>query len=90
LGWLALTLVPLAPQFGQLGVGKGEDRQVPVAVTSLAEEPITLAACGWRHTTVVSVLGNVYSWGRGCCGQLGHGDLDDLCAAVAGLFSRVR
>jgi len=75
------------PQFGQLGVGKGEDRQVPVAVASLAEEPITLAACGWRHTTVVSVLGNVYSWGRGCCGQLGHGDLDDLCAAAAGLSS---
>ena len=62
---------------------------MPVVVASLSEEPITLAACGWRHTTVVSVLGKVYSWGRGCCGQLGHGDLDDLCAAIAVILATV-
>ena len=72
-------LTRCALQFGQLGVGKGEDRPLPVAVTALADEPIAQAACGWRHTTVVSAAGKVYSWGRGCCGQLGHGDLEDLC-----------
>jgi alpha-tubulin suppressor-like RCC1 family protein len=69
-------------QFGQLGVGKGDDRPLPVGVTALADEPIAQAACGWRHTTVVSVAGKVYSWGRGCCGQLGHGDLEDKCGTL--------
>lgn len=69
-------------QFGQLGLGKVGDQVLPVPVTSLAADPISLVACGWRHTTVVSASGNFYSWGRGCCGQLGHGETEDLCVTL--------
>ena len=78
---------PLSLQFGQLGVGRGEDRPLPIAVSALADEPVGQASCGWRHTTIVTVGGQVYTWGRGCCGQLGHGDLEDLCVAAADLLS---
>jgi len=38
---------------------------------------VTQVACGWRHTVVITMAGNVYSWGRGTSGQLGHGDIRD-------------
>ncbi|KAK7318417.1 hypothetical protein RJT34_03117 [Clitoria ternatea] len=34
-------------------------------------------SCGWRHTIVVTERDNVYSWGRGANGQLGHGETID-------------
>lgn len=30
-------------------------------------------SCGWRHTLAVTERQNVFSWGRGTNGQLGHG-----------------
>jgi hypothetical protein len=43
-----------------------------VAVSALAGSPIAQLACGWRHTVAVSRDGQVFSWGRGVNGQLGH------------------
>ena len=34
----------------------------------------TIVTCGAKHTVSVSSHGNVYSFGSGTCGQLGHGD----------------
>lgn len=39
---------------------------------------VALLACGWRHTVAVTEAGEVYSWGRGVNGQLGHGAEQDL------------
>jgi alpha-tubulin suppressor-like RCC1 family protein len=64
-------------QFGQLGVGDLEDRNAPTLVTTLAGNQVTLLACGWRHTLAVTATGQVYTWGRGVNGQLGHGDEED-------------
>jgi hypothetical protein len=41
-------------------------------VSALAGSPIAQLACGWRHTVAVSRDGQVFSWGRGVNGQLGH------------------
>jgi alpha-tubulin suppressor-like RCC1 family protein len=35
---------------------------------------VVSVACGWRHTACITESQNVYSWGRGTSGQLGHGD----------------
>lgn len=34
-------------------------------------------SCGWRHTVAVTEQQNVFSWGRGTNGQLGHGESID-------------
>lgn len=41
---------------------------------------VVLLACGWRHTLLSLANGDVYSWGRGVNGQLGHNEQRDLCA----------
>ncbi|MEW5302121.1 MAG: hypothetical protein WDW36_004931 [Sanguina aurantia] len=64
-------------KFGQLGLGDTEDRRLPTLVTTL-REAVRILACGWRHTVAVTVTGQVYSWGRGVNGQLGHGREEDL------------
>lgn len=42
-------------------------------------QKVTQVTCGWRHTVAITDRGNVYSWGRGINGQLGHGDTADRC-----------
>ena len=44
---------------------------------------IAMLACGWRHTLLGLANGDVFSWGRGVNGQLGHNEQRDLCAAPA-------
>ena len=64
-------------QFGQLGVGSTADSNKPVQVRGLGESPVRLLSCGWRHTIAVNDAGEVYTWGRGVNGQLGHSSLLD-------------
>ena len=37
-------------------------------------------ACGKAHTVAVLQNGNLYSWGAGACGQLGHPDTSSFPA----------
>ncbi|KXZ50732.1 hypothetical protein GPECTOR_15g416 [Gonium pectorale] len=68
-----------ALQFGQLGLGDTEDRSSPTLVAgALAGRAVAVLACGWRHTVAVTADGQVFSWGRGVNGQLGHGVEQDL------------
>ncbi|KAJ8904689.1 hypothetical protein NDN08_001207 [Rhodosorus marinus] len=47
---------------GQLGVGVGENRSVPNAVTSLSEKVVDVS-CGYSHTALVTESHKVYSFG---------------------------
>ena len=67
-------------QFGQLGNGTTEDASTPVPCSSVTQGQFRQLACGWRHSMAVTMGGDVYSWGRGVSGQLGHGDSADWCA----------
>lgn len=68
-----------ALQFGQLGIGSREDKNLPTAINGeLQGSAVTYLSCGWRHNFALTGSGDVYSWGRGGSGQLGHGDCDDL------------
>lgn len=60
-------------------MGDTEDRNAPTCVATLAGVGggVKLLACGWRHTMAVMGDGQVFSWGRGVNGQLGHGDEED-------------
>ncbi|XP_031486010.1 ultraviolet-B receptor UVR8 isoform X2 [Nymphaea colorata] len=64
-------------KFGQVGVGDFIDHCSPQEVKFPSEQKVVQVSCGWRHTLAITDKGNVFSWGRGTCGQLGHGDSID-------------
>ena len=64
-------------QFGQLGIGSNTDTNAPVPVVGFGTSPVRLLSCGWRHTFAVTETGDVFSWGRGVNGQLGHDEAKD-------------
>nr|QEM23329.1 UV resistance locus 8 [Colobanthus quitensis] len=64
-------------KFGQVGVGDNVDRCSPVQVVFPHDQKVVQICCGWRHTLAVTEKNNVFSWGRGTNGQLGHGDSAD-------------
>ncbi|KAF0719156.1 Aste57867_1246 [Aphanomyces stellatus] len=59
---------------GQLGLGDTSDQYRPVIVEALREKVVVQIACGSGHTVVLDDKGDVYTWGRGDDGRLGHGD----------------
>ncbi|TYZ64576.1 hypothetical protein PybrP1_001487 [[Pythium] brassicae (nom. inval.)] len=59
---------------GQLGLGDTSDQHRPVLVDALQERRIVQIACGSGHTVVLTEEGEVFTWGRGDDGRLGHGD----------------
>ena len=61
--------------YGQLGHGDDYgDEYVPRVVGALNDKKVVGAAAGGHHTVVWTERGQVYTFGRGCHGQLGHGD----------------
>jgi hypothetical protein len=48
---------------------------------------IRQVACGAAHCAVVAVSGEVFTWGRNECGQLGHGDRKQLSLRRRVLFA---
>ncbi|KAG6657278.1 ultraviolet-B receptor UVR8-like [Carya illinoinensis] len=64
-------------KFGQVGVGDNVDHCSPVQVKFPLEQKVIQITCGWRHTLAVTERQNVFSWGRGTNGQLGHGESVD-------------
>jgi RCC1 and BTB domain-containing protein len=70
--------------YGQLGHG---DRTCKHLFTLVARDPgpfggacIVMAAAGSAHSVVVSAEGDVFTWGRGVLGRLGHNDEQDRLA----------
>ncbi|KAG9147843.1 hypothetical protein Leryth_003445 [Lithospermum erythrorhizon] len=64
-------------KFGQVGVGDNVDHCSPVQLKFPEDQKIVQISCGWRHTLAVTEDHDVFSWGRGTNGQLGHGDSSD-------------
>mmetsp|Transcript_35801 Transcript_35801/g.55083 ORF Transcript_35801/g.55083 Transcript_35801/m.55083 type:complete len:595 (+) Transcript_35801:211-1995(+) len=59
---------------GQLGIGDTSDQHEPTYVDALRGVGVKQIACGSGHTVVLTTDGEVYTWGRGDDGRLGHGD----------------
>lgn len=62
---------------GQLGLGDTDLRVWPSNVKALQQQKATYAACGEKHSVVVTVEGGVFSFGSSVHGQLGHNSLND-------------
>ncbi|MBA0875973.1 hypothetical protein Goshw_007989 [Gossypium schwendimanii] len=64
---------------GQLGHGDAEDRLSPTGLSALDGHDIISITCGADHTIAYSLSNaEVYSWGWGDFGRLGHGNSSDL------------
>ncbi|MCH99645.1 ultraviolet-B receptor UVR8-like, partial [Trifolium medium] len=75
-------------KFGQVGIGHNFDCSSPMLVNFPRAQKVVQISCGWRHTIAVTDRANVYSWGRGANGQLGHGDnLDRNVPKIIDAFS---
>jgi hypothetical protein len=75
-------------KFGQVGIGHNFDCSSPMLVNFPHAQKVVQVSCGWRHTLAVTDRANVYSWGRGANGQLGHGDtLDRNIPKIIDAFS---
>ena len=66
--------------YGQLGVGDTAGRLAPAragAGAAFGERKVRMVACGFYHTVAVKDQGELWAWGRGVEGQLGHNDRRD-------------
>ncbi|PIA41857.1 hypothetical protein AQUCO_02200350v1 [Aquilegia coerulea] len=63
--------------YGQLG-NPNSDGKLPCLVEgSLMGECVDEIACGAYHVAVLTSRNEVYTWGKGANGRLGHGDIED-------------
>ncbi|WCJ39085.1 Regulator of chromosome condensation (RCC1) family with FYVE zinc finger domain [Euphorbia peplus] len=66
-----------SPVYGQLGNPEA-DGKLPVRVEGkLAKNFVEELACGAYHVAVLTSKTEVYTWGKGANGRLGHGDVED-------------
>lgn len=68
-----------AGQSGRLGHGNDRNQLVPTLVAALEFEEVVSIASGYAHTVVLTEDGQLYTWGNGKMGRLGHGaDSDEV------------
>ena len=62
-------------QYGQLGYGEpGTYSLIPKQVRVMSGLDVKQLAAGENHSCVLTSFGDIYTWGRGDYGQLGHGN----------------
>ncbi|XP_050889022.1 PH, RCC1 and FYVE domains-containing protein 1 isoform X1 [Lathyrus oleraceus] len=63
--------------YGQLG-NPNSDGKMPILVRDkLQGESAEEISCGTHHVAVLTSRSELYTWGRGANGRLGHGDIED-------------
>ena len=68
-----------AGEYGQLGLNDKRARLTfeRVKLGGLGGAKIVTAVAGWTHSAAVTEDGELWTWGAGAAGQLGHGDKED-------------
>lgn len=61
-------------EFGKLGISDEEKHTEPVMITALQGVQIIDVSTGGFHSCALTNQGQMYTWGGGDKGQLGHGD----------------
>ncbi|XP_025832237.1 E3 ubiquitin-protein ligase HERC2 [Agrilus planipennis] len=62
---------------GRLGHGDALAREEPTIIELLLNKNIIDIECGGTYSAAISANGELYTWGRGHYGRLGHGKSDD-------------
>lgn len=64
--------------FGQLGIGSTAQLAAPASIDELTDKGIVQVRAGRSFSVALDERGQVYSWGLGVHGQLGHGNNNNL------------
>lgn len=62
--------------YGQLGNPRS-DGKLPYLIEDIMGEHVVQVACGSYHVAVLTNKSEVFTWGKGANGRLGHGDVED-------------
>ncbi|KAK4294466.1 hypothetical protein Pmani_032901 [Petrolisthes manimaculis] len=62
---------------GKLGHGNKSPYDRPRLIETLQGKGVTEIACGGAHSAAITSSGELYTWGKGRYGRLGHGDSED-------------
>ncbi|GER52262.1 regulator of chromosome condensation family protein [Striga asiatica] len=62
---------------GQLGNPQAEGKSPVLVQDRLVGEFVEQISCGSHHVAVLTLRSEVFTWGRGANGRLGHGDAED-------------
>ncbi|KAL6492952.1 PH, RCC1 and FYVE domains-containing protein 1 [Orobanche gracilis] len=63
--------------YGQLGNPKSDGKLPCLVGDRLATDCVEEISCGAYHVAVLTSRNEVYTWGKGANGRLGHGDIED-------------
>ncbi|XP_042028607.1 PH, RCC1 and FYVE domains-containing protein 1-like isoform X1 [Salvia splendens] len=63
--------------YGQLGNPQSDGKAPCLVQDRLVGEFVEQISCGADHAVVFTTRGDVFTWGRGANGRLGHGDTED-------------
>ncbi|KAH9329532.1 hypothetical protein KI387_001640, partial [Taxus chinensis] len=63
--------------YGQLGTPTSNGMLPSLVEGKWAEERVEEVACGAYHVAVLTARKEVYTWGKGANGRLGHGNVED-------------
>ncbi|KAH6824099.1 Regulator of chromosome condensation family with FYVE zinc finger domain-containing protein [Perilla frutescens var. hirtella] len=63
--------------YGQLGNPQSDGKLPCLVEDKLAAESVDEISCGAYHVAVLTSKNEVYTWGKGANGRLGHGDIED-------------
>ncbi|ERN16055.1 uncharacterized protein LOC18444353 [Amborella trichopoda] len=63
--------------YGQLGNPQSDGKLPCLVEDKLAGETVEEIDCGSYHVAVLTSRSEVYTWGKGANGRLGHGDVED-------------
>ncbi|KAI3450027.1 hypothetical protein Pfo_006692 [Paulownia fortunei] len=66
-----------SPVYGQLGNPQADGKLPSRVEGKLVKSFVEEIACGAYHVAVLTSKTEVYTWGKGANGRLGHGDTDD-------------
>ncbi|KAK8456782.1 hypothetical protein SEVIR_3G070700v4 [Setaria viridis] len=63
--------------YGQLGNPHSDGRIPCLVEDKIASEHVLQIACGSYHVAVLTSRSEIFTWGKGANGRLGHGDIED-------------
>jgi len=73
---------------GRLGHGNDQNQWLPTPVQALEFVTVVSLAAGFAHTAALTDTGEIFTWGSGKLGRLGHGsDSDEVLPRQITLFS---
>ena len=86
----AMLYCSAAGNYGKLGHGDNMTQKSPRLIQGLSGKPARWVSCGNRHSGVVTMDGELYTWGEGDYGRLGGCEFCCTSIFVHTLYMRVR